>query len=83
MGSSLDFDYVEIPSEGDNTLLGVLDRLLEQGVILQGDIRISVAGVDLLEVGLKVMLASIETADRARGHLPANSLLDRRLAGDR
>jgi hypothetical protein len=50
----------------ENTLLGVLDRLLDRGVVVQGDLRISVAGIDLLEVGAKVMLASIDTADRWR-----------------
>lgn len=48
------------------TLLDLLDRILTKGVILRGDITISVADVDLIYLGLKVMLTSIETAERMR-----------------
>ncbi|MBI4317313.1 MAG: gas vesicle protein [Chloroflexi bacterium] len=50
----------------DITMLELLDRLLDQGVVLAGDITISVADVDLIFVGLKVMLASVERAERLR-----------------
>lgn len=53
----------------DVTLLEVLDRVLDRGVILAGDLTISVADVDLIFVGLKVMLASVERAERLRGGL--------------
>jgi len=52
-----------IPIHREGSLLGVIDRLLEHGVMVQGDLEISVAGVDLLSVGLKVFLASIDKAD--------------------
>jgi hypothetical protein len=58
-----DLDYLE-PSDG--SLLGVLDHLLDRGVLLWGELRISVANVDLIEVGLKLMLASVRTADHWR-----------------
>jgi gas vesicle structural protein len=59
-----DIDYAE-PEEGDDqSLIHLLDRLLDQGVIVSGDLRVSVAGVDLLFVGLKLLLASVDTADR-------------------
>ena len=48
------------------TVLEVLDRLLDRGVVLAGDITISVADVDLIFLGLKVMLASVERAERLR-----------------
>jgi hypothetical protein len=60
-----DVDFLD-PSEDEATLLGVLDRLLDTGVVVSGDLRVSVAGVDLLFVGVKVLLASIETAERYR-----------------
>ena len=50
----------------DVTLLDLLDRILDKGVILWGDITISVADVDLVYVGLKVLLTSIESAERMR-----------------
>lgn len=52
-----------IPVHTEGGLLGVIDRLLEHGVVVQGDLEVSVAGVDLLSVGLKVFLASIDKAD--------------------
>ena len=40
--------------------------MLDRGVLLWGELRISVADVDLIEVGLKLMLASTRTADAWR-----------------
>ncbi|MCL4464477.1 MAG: gas vesicle protein [Chloroflexi bacterium] len=50
----------------DVTLLEILDRVLDRGVVLAGDLTISVADVDLIFVGLKVMLTSVERAERLR-----------------
>ena len=61
-----DLDYLDPADSSDGSLLGVLDHLLDRGVLLWGELRISVADVDLIEVGLKLMLASAGTADRWR-----------------
>jgi hypothetical protein len=46
----------------------VLDRVLNKGVVVAGEVTISVAGVDLLYLGLNLVLTSIETARKlARG----------------
>ena len=50
----------------DVTLLEVLDRVLEKGVVVAGDAVISVADVDLIYVGLRVLLSSVETMERLR-----------------
>ncbi len=50
----------------DVTLLELLDRVLDRGVVLVGDLTISVADVDLLYVGLRVLLTSVERIER--GH---------------
>ena len=47
------------------TLLELLDRVLDKGVVLTGDITLSVADVDLVYVGLRVLLSSVEAAERA------------------
>ncbi len=49
------------------TLLEVLDRVLNKGVVVSGDLVISVADVDLLYLGLKLLLSSVETMERLRG----------------
>jgi hypothetical protein len=48
----------------DVSLLDVLDHVLNQGVVIRGNLVISLAGVDLVYVGLDVILTSIETALR-------------------
>jgi gas vesicle structural protein len=48
---------------GDETsLLDILDHVLNAGVIIRGNLVISLAGVDLIYVGLDVILTSVETA---------------------
>ena len=49
------------------TLLDVLDRLLDSGVYAGGDLVISIAGVELIAVALDVVLASVEKASQWRG----------------
>lgn len=51
----------------DVTLLEMLDRVLNKGVVVSGDIVISVADVDLIYVGLRLLLSSVETMERLRG----------------
>ena len=48
------------------TLVDVLDRLLDRGVVVFGDARISVANVDLVFIGVKLILSSIDTIEDAR-----------------
>lgn len=50
--------------QSDVTLLDLVDRVLNKGVVLTGDITLSVADVDLVYVGLRVLLASAGTLDR-------------------
>jgi hypothetical protein len=51
----------------DFTLLELLDRVLNKGVILAGDVVISVADVDLVYLGVKLMLSSVETMEKLKG----------------
>ncbi len=51
----------------DVTLLEVLDRVLDKGAVVAGDIVISVADVDLIYIGVKVLISSVETMERLRG----------------
>jgi hypothetical protein len=47
------------------SLCEALDRVLHKGVVLRGDIVLSVADVDLVYLGLQLVLSSTETARRA------------------
>ena len=44
------------------SLSEVLDRVLNKGAVVTGEVVISVAGIDLAYVGLNVVLTSIQTA---------------------
>jgi hypothetical protein len=44
------------------SLSEVLDRVLNKGVVVAGEVVISVAGIDLVYLGVNVLLASVETA---------------------
>lgn len=46
------------------TLLDILDHVLNAGVVIRGSLVISLAGVDLVFLGLDVVLTSVETAFR-------------------
>ena len=41
-------------------LIDLLDRLLQGGVVIQGDIMLSVAGIDLVELDLRVLVAAVD-----------------------
>lgn len=53
------------PLQEQITLLELVDRVLNKGVVLTGDITLSVADVDLVYVGLRVLLASVATLEEA------------------
>ena len=55
----------------DITILEVLDRVLNKGVILTGDLVISVADIDLVYLGVKLMLCSVETMEQLKSHKAA------------
>ncbi len=59
--------YLDLRRQERVTLLEILDRALTKGVVISGDIVISVAEVDLVYLGLKVLLSSVETMERLRG----------------
>ncbi len=48
------------------SLCETLDRVLNKGVVIGGEVVISVADIDLIYLGLKAVLTSVETAKRLR-----------------
>lgn len=51
------------PEGAQIALVDLLDRLLATGVVLAGDITISLAGVDLVEVRLHALVRSIRAEE--------------------
>jgi gas vesicle structural protein len=50
----------------DITLLDLLDRLLDEGVVLHADVTLAVADVDLVYLGLRALISSVEAAGERR-----------------
>ena len=48
-------------TDRDLHLAELVNRVLDRGAMITGEITISVAGVDLLYVGLQVVIAAAET----------------------
>lgn len=76
-----------LPRSGEIAIADLLDRALHKGLVLWGEATISVAGVDLVYLGLKVLLASTDTANRMRDAAagagwPLEPPRDRPQAGD-
>ena len=51
-----------VDQSDEASLLDILDHVLNSGVVIHGSLVISLAGVDLVYVGLNVILTSVETA---------------------
>jgi hypothetical protein len=52
----------QLARHDDVALVDVLDRLLGGGVVITGDITLSVADVDLVYLNLRLLLSSVPTA---------------------
>ena len=48
------------------SLVDLVNRVLDRGVVISGDVTISVAGVDLVYLQLHALLTSVSTARRMR-----------------
>jgi gas vesicle structural protein len=66
-------ERIPLPEPPPEALVDVLDRLLDTGVVVDGQLTLSLAGVDLVHIGLRALLASVDTAVRLvdPGRLPA------------
>jgi hypothetical protein len=48
-----------VPALGDGTLVDLLDRLLAGGIVVAGDVTLTVADIDLVRVRLLAVLSSV------------------------
>jgi ribosomal protein L37AE/L43A len=56
-----------------NTLADVIDRVLDKGLVINADICVSLAGVELLGIKIRAALASFETAARYGLEFPSGT----------
>jgi gas vesicle structural protein len=61
----------ELPATPDldsqMSMAELVNRVLDRGAVITGEVTISVAGVDLIYLGLQLMISSAETAKRPPG----------------
>lgn len=59
--------------EDKSSLVDVIDRLLDKGLVINADITVSVAGVELLGVKVRAALASFATAAKYGLEFPSGT----------
>lgn len=63
-GPELERRSTSLFGDQEVALVDLLDRLLAGGVVLTGDLTISLAGVDLVRVSLRALITSIAPVER-------------------
>jgi gas vesicle structural protein len=48
-------------TQGGSSLVDVLDRVLDKGIVIDAWVRVSLVGIDLITVEARVVVASIDT----------------------
>src|SRR5256885_13798326 len=67
-------------ASGGTSLIDVLDRVLDKGIVIDAWVRVSLVGIDLITVEARVVVASIDTYLILRG---GRFVVDSRRQGDR
>jgi hypothetical protein len=49
---------------GTANLLDILDRVLDKGLVIAGDVRISLANVELLTIRIRLLVCSVDKAEQ-------------------
>jgi hypothetical protein len=57
-------DLTGSPSRSSAGLVDVLDRVLDKGLVVAGDIKVSLAEVELLTIRIRLMICSIDKAEQ-------------------
>lgn len=49
---------------GTTNLIDILDRVLDKGLVIAGDVRISLANVELLTIRIRLLVCSVDKAEQ-------------------
>jgi|SRR4051812_42029468 len=49
---------------GTANLIDILDRVLDKGLVIAGDIRVSLANVELLTIRIRLLVCSVDKAEQ-------------------
>jgi hypothetical protein len=61
-GQGVSMNRISMRKNERVSLCETLDRVLNKGAVVAGEVTISVADVDLIYLGLQLMISSVETA---------------------
>ncbi|KFG00831.1 gas vesicle protein [Streptomyces europaeiscabiei] len=63
----VDFHERSYPVSGPQTtnLADILERVLDKGIVIAGDIKIDLLDIELLTIRLRLFVASVDTAKKA------------------
>ncbi|WP_328841289.1 gas vesicle protein [Streptomyces europaeiscabiei] len=63
----VDFQQRSYPVSGPQTtnLADILERVLDKGIVIAGDIKIDLLDIELLTIRLRLFVASVDTAKKA------------------
>lgn len=67
LSAELDFWESSLADGERHSLVDLINRVLDRGVVITGNVTISVAGVDLVYLGLNAVLTSVSAARRHAG----------------
>ena len=56
--------YGGVGGHGGTNLVDILDRVLDKGLVVAGDVRISLANVELLTIRIRLLVCSIDKAEQ-------------------
>jgi hypothetical protein len=57
-----EFERRPIAAPASTSLIDILDRVLDKGLVVAGDIRISLANIELLTIRIRLLVCSIDKA---------------------
>jgi hypothetical protein len=49
---------------GTTNLVDILDRVLDKGLVIAGDIRVSLANVELITIRIRLLICSVDKAEQ-------------------
>lgn len=49
---------------GTTNLIDILDRVLDKGLVIAGDVRVSLANVELLTIRIRLLVCSVDKAEQ-------------------
>lgn len=64
-----------------SSLIDVLDRVLDKGIVIDAYVRVSLVGIDLVSVEARIVVASVETYLRYADSIGAVGMVGRPMLG--